>query len=143
MLLLSQSNVCFACMTVRMYPVEYYCMHKLFSLTVHAKPWVRTQLVISWWKNSFDNGRTWHVALKPLHRNRFPWVDPQLIFWKETAEISAHCAASNITMALRMRQMRRYSAPSAVCSNQLNNYSANSAPSAVCSTHFCSIIITQ
>jgi len=28
------------------------------------------------------NGRTW------LHTNRFPWVDPQLIFGKETAEIS-------------------------------------------------------
>jgi len=26
--------------------------------------------------------------------------------WKETAEISAHCAASNIKMTLRMRQIQ-------------------------------------
>lgn len=33
-----QFSVCFACMTVRTYPADCYCMHKLVSLTVHAKP---------------------------------------------------------------------------------------------------------
>ncbi len=76
------------------------------------------------------NGRTW------LHTNRFPWVDPQLIFGKETAEISAHCAASDM-MALRMR---RWSAPSTVCSDQRSYYRADRAPSAVRSNQIKHII---
>lgn len=127
-------------MTVRMHPVEFYCMHKLFSLTAHAKP-SHNKLSQNATSDKLEEMLFWERTYlaylsKPATWKPFPVGWSSVDFWKETAEISAHCAAPNMNVTLRMRQMKRDSAPSAVCSIQLNNYEADKAPSADFSIHY-------